>query len=69
MAQIRYIKILTWLRGLKQSKKRNRMDEDEDEDEDLIINFFCVIPLSLVAKLELFYIEIGLLYHLCCHST
>ena len=44
----RYIKILTWLRGLGEQNKRNN-----NEVEGWIINFFCFIPPSLGATLEL----------------
>ena len=52
IAQFRYIKILTWLRGLRQQNKRNCI-----EDDRWIINFFRFIPLSLGAKLEFWALE------------
>ena len=49
----RYIKIPIWLRG--GIKQRNHI-----EIEGWITNFFCLIPLSLGAMLEFWYIEKGL---------
>ena len=50
----RYIKILTWLRGLREKNKRNHM-----EVEGWIIYFFCFILPSLEATFEFYYIGNG----------
>ena len=47
IAQFRHIKILTWLRGLGELNKINKLFIPHPR-----CDFFCFIPLSLGAKLE-----------------